>query len=198
MESFESASIGRNEWIFALPICLAGILGGYIYFAFARLIKIAAKPFGENILLKCAIGGLLLGISGTFLPLTMFSGEHQMGEVVANGQAIGAAILILIAVVKLLLTNICIESGLKGGHFFPVIFAGICIGYALSIIFGLDSVFCMGIATVSLVAHMLKKPLATVLLLMIIFPPSLIPVMLAAAVVSCVIKTQKIFLEENN
>lgn len=34
-------------------------------------------------------------------------------------------ILITIGLAKLLLTNICIKTGWKGGHFFPVIFCGI-------------------------------------------------------------------------
>ena len=59
--------------------------------------------------------------------------------------------LIVIAVVKLLLTNICIDSGLKGGHFFPVIYCGVCIGCAMSLILGLDIGFCTAVVTAALV-----------------------------------------------
>lgn len=32
------------------------------------------------------------------------------------------------------ITNICIQMGLKGGHFFPVIFSGVCLGYGLAML----------------------------------------------------------------
>ena len=197
MESFEAASVKLHEWLYAIPLSLAGILGGYLYFIFAKLTKIAVKPLEKAMIIKCTLGGLLLGISGFLLPLTMFSGEHQMSEVTATGAAIGAVMLIVIGIVKLLITNICIESGLKGGHFFPLIFSGICIGFAASLITGLDSVFCMSVVTTAVVGHTMKKPLATVLLLMIVFPPQLIPVMLASAVLACFIKTPACFMPDS-
>jgi H+/Cl- antiporter ClcA len=102
--------------------------------------------------------------------------------------------LIVIAVVKLLLTNICIDSGLKGGHFFPVIFCGVSIGCAMSLLLDVNAVFCAAVVTAALVGHTLKKPLATALLLMIVFPPRFIPIMLFAAVIARFIPTPKIFL----
>ena len=126
----------------------------------------------------------------------MFSGEHQISEVRADAETIGAVMLIAIAVAKLLLTNICIDSGLKGGHFFPIIFCGICIGCAMSLIYGSDMVFCAGVVTTALVGHTLKKPLATVLLLMIVFPIKLIPIMLFAAIAAKFIGTPKALLAE--
>ena len=126
----------------------------------------------------------------------MFSGEHQINEVAANAAEIGAVMLIIIAVAKLLLTNICIDSGLKGGHFFPIIFCGVSIGCAVSLILGLDLVFCAAVVTTALVGHTLKKPLATVLLLMIVFPFRLIPIMLFAAAAAKFIPTPKVLLTE--
>ena len=146
--------------------------------------------------LRATVGGLLLGVSGTFLPLTMFSGEHQIGEVMSDMEKIGAVMLIVIAVVKLLLTNICIDSGLKGGHFFPVIFCGVAIGCSMSLLFGVNPAFCTAVVTSALVGHTLKKPLATVLLLMIVFPPAYLPIMLCAAAAAKFIPTPKALLAE--
>ena len=165
-----------------------------LYFIFKKLTFSLEKKFKKYTVLRATTGGLLLGISGTILPLTMFSGEHQISEVMADAETIGAVLLIAIAVAKLLLTNICIDSGLKGGHFFPIIFCGICIGCAMSLIFGIDMVFCAGVVTTALVGHTLKKPLATVLLLMIVFPIKLIPIMLFAAIAAKFIGTPKAFL----
>ena len=119
----------------------------------------------------------------------MFSGEAQIYLLLDSGVELGLIILILTSIVKIVLTNICIETGLKGGHFFPLIFSGTAMGYALGIILNMDPVLSMSIVTTSFMASILKKPLAVVLLLMIIFPMNLIPLMLVSAVIACLFKT---------
>ncbi len=194
MESMDFGGMELTDYLYAIPITAAGILAGYLYFAFKRLTSGLHKRFSRFMILRATVGGLLLGVSGTFLPLTMFSGEHQIGEVTETAAKIGAVMLLVIAVVKLLLTNVCIDSGLKGGHFFPVIFCGVCIGCSMSLLFGINMVFCAAAATAALVGHTLKKPLATVLLLMIVFPVRLIPIMLFAAAAAKFIPTPKAFI----
>lgn len=194
LEDFEAGKIDWLQYLYAIPLTIIGIAAGYLYFIFKKLTFTLENKFRKYTVLRATAGGLLLGISGTFLPLTMFSGEHQISEVMNNAETIGAVMLIVIAVVKLLLTNICIDSGLKGGHFFPVIFCGICIGCAMSIILGIDAIFCASVVTTALVGHTLKKPLATVLLLMIVFPVKLIPIMLFAAISAKFIETPKTLL----
>ncbi|MDD6989776.1 chloride channel protein [Ruminococcus sp.] len=194
LENLETNKIECLQYLYAIPLAAVGIAAGYLYFIFKKLTFTLENKLKKYTVLRATAGGLLLGISGTFLPLTMFSGEHQISEVMNNTETIGAIMLIVIAVVKLLLTNICIDSGLKGGHFFPVIFCGICIGCAMSLILGIDTVFCASVVTTSLVGHTLKKPLATVLLLMIVFPVKLIPVMLFAAIAAKFIETPKALL----
>lgn len=194
LENLETNKIEWLQYLYAIPLSAVGIAAGYLYFIFKKLTFTLENKLKKYTVLRATAGGLLIGISGTFLPLTMFSGEHQISEVMNNTETIGAIMLIVIAVVKLLLTNICIDSGLKGGHFFPVIFCGICIGCAMSLILGIDTVFCASVVTTSLVGHTLKKPLATVILLMIVFPVKLIPVMLFAAIAAKFIETPKALL----
>lgn len=196
MESMEAGSREWSTYLYAVPLTLVGILAGYLYFIFRKLTGTIKVKTQKYVVIRAVAGGLLLGVSGTFLPLTMFSGEHQIGEVMEHMKDIGAVMLLVIAAAKLLLTNICIDSGLKGGHFFPVIFCGVCIGCAMSLFFGLDAVFCAAVVTTALVGHTLKKPLATVLLLMIVFPPGLIPIMLFAAIAAKFIPTPKKLLSE--
>ena len=181
MESMAAEKQDIFSYLFAVPLTLIGIAAGYLFFLFQKLTSVLKGRLEKYIILRAAAGGLLLGIAGTFLPLTMFSGEHQIGVVMEGMKNIGAVMLLAVAIIKLLLTNICISSGLKGGHFFPVIFCGICIGAAFSLFTGVDMIFCMCVATTGLVGFTMKKPIATVLLLMIIFPPRYIPVMLFAA-----------------
>ena len=75
-----------------------------------------------------------------------------------------------------------------------MIFAGISAGYACSLLIGIDAGFCMAVVTAALISHMMKKPLASVLLLLLLFELKLVPIMLAAAAVACFIKTPKFLL----
>ncbi len=193
LPSFATIEINREEWLYLLPLILIGIIACFIYFFFEKLVTKMIRPIHNNLILNSLLAGLILGIIGTILPLTMFSGEEQMVEVMNHWTQIGIIMLLLTGIFKLLLTNVCIHMGLKGGHFFPVIFSGICIGYAFSMILGIDPIFCVTIITTALVSSIMRKPLATVLLLMICFPTNAIFVMLITAMISNMIKLPKIF-----
>lgn len=123
------------------------------------------------------MAGLCLGIIGFLLPVVMFSGEESMAEMTELFGGYVAAVWILIAFVKILITNICIQGGLKGGHFFPLIFAGVSMGYGLSalVVSGADhQVFAAAIVTAAMLGGTMKKPLAVTVLLIICFPAQLV------------------------
>ena len=194
--AFEKIKILDVAYI--IPLALLGVLGGMLYMASYKLSSIISKKFEKFVVLRCVAGGVILGVMGTFLPLTMFSGEHQMEVVAQKGAEIGIGILIVVAVLKIILTTICIEAGLKGGHFFPIIFSGICLGYAFGTIFGISVVFAMAVVTTALVGYTLKKPIATVLLLMIVFPWQLLLVLMAVALLSKLIPIPKVIIDDRN
>ncbi len=183
---------------YIIPLALIGIVGGLLYVASHKLASIISNKFKKYTVIKAVIGGIILGVLGTVLPLTMFSGEHQIADVAKNGSEIGIAMLIVVAMVKIVLATICIEAGLKGGHFFPIIFAGICLGYAFGMIFGISVVFAMAVVTTALVGYTLKKPIATVLLLMIVFPWQLVLILLAVALLSKLIPIPKVLIDDRN
>lgn len=99
------------------------------------------------------------------------------------------------ALVWILLTNLCIQFGLKGGHFFPVIFAGVCMGYGVAmLICGPDGghvVFGAAIVTASLLGGIMKKPLAVTMLLFLCFPVKMFIWIFIAAVVGSKLITLK-------
>ena len=197
LANFDGLQIELNEWLFLLPLSLIGVLGGLLYSVFDKITFSISNKFKKYVIIKYIIAGVLLGIVGTFLPLVMFSGEEQMGEVINNYHELGILILLLTAIIKLFITNICINFGLKGGHLFPNIFSGICLGYALALIFNLNTVFCVCVVTTALMAFLMKKPFAVVLLLMICFPAKAIPIMLISAVIGSLIKIPKLFNVSN-
>ena len=194
IDRIEGERFWLRNYLYVPLLIVVGIAAGYLYFIFKKFTAALKKRMGNHIVLRATIGGFLLGAVGTLLPLTMFSGEHQIAEVMEDPESFGAVLLLVVGVVKLLLTNLCIDTGLKGGHFFPVIFCGVSIGCSMSLFFGVDPILSTAVVTATLVGHTLKKPLATVLLLMIVFPLRLIPAMLLAAAAAKFIPTPKIFL----
>ena len=78
--------------------------------------------------------GLILGSLGIAFPFVMFAGETQTETLISTYTMLGAGYLILTGVLKVFTTPLCLRLGWRGGHFFPTIFAGICLGYGLSLI----------------------------------------------------------------
>ena len=103
----------------------------------------------------------------------------------------GALALLATGFAKVLVTPLCIRFGWRGGHFFPVIFAGISIGYGMAMLTGADPVFCLCASTAALVGGVMRQPLMTVLLLFLCFPVKGIVVMLAAAALGAAVPLPK-------
>lgn len=186
-------SITNTERIWGIPIILLGVIFGVLFICFEKLShvifdKIKGK-FG--MIVSTTLGGLILGIIGTYLPLTMFSGEESITELHSDYISYAPWILILTGVLKLFLTNICIKSGWVGGHFFPVIFSGVSIGYGIAMLTGLDIPFCCAVITGAILGCTMKKPLAVCLLLMLCFDPRIIPWILISAFIGSIIPIGK-------
>lgn len=197
LPSFPDMQPETPDYLMLVVYILLGCLLAKFYF----LTHTAAEKIMTKIppVIRETVGGLCLGLLGTVIPVLMFSGEEAMGELVAGHFAYAPLLLAGIALLKVLLTNICIQSGLKGGHFFPIIFAGVCLGYAAAIlvfsglsgqmIFGFgDAVgqtsfvsgdvaghaaFAAATVTAALLGGIMKKPLAVTLLLFLCFPVKL-------------------------
>ena len=155
------------------------ILLGCVLAKFYFLTHLAAEKVltGLPVILKETVGGACLGAMGMLMPVLMFSGEDAMGELAADCEMYAPLILAAIAFLKVLLTNVCIQSGLKGGHFFPIIFAGVCLGYSAGAMVcgysGGHMVFAAATVTASLLGGIMKKPLAVTVLLFLCFPVKL-------------------------
>lgn len=175
--------IGDRERFSVIVLVPVGIVTGMVYTVFhsgcSRFFGVLQKKCG--VILCATLGGVVLGIFGLFVPFSMFSGESQM-EVLAETYLDYAPLMLIgIGVAKLLITNVCIQSGWKGGHFFPVIFSGVSIGYGMGMLCSVDPVFGAAVVTATLLGYMMKKPVAVVLLLMLCFPLDAVVWMLVAA-----------------
>ncbi|WP_245583542.1 chloride channel protein [Paenibacillus assamensis] len=181
LADFGPAAVGMNELMATIPLILVGVLLAKVYKYFGHILHKGLKPLEHYKVIKAVIGGLILGTIGTLLPLTLFSGEHQLNILAAEWTQMSAYLLIGIGIAKLFVTEACLVSGWRGGHIFPIIFAGVSIGYGIAMLFPLDPVTSITIVTTALTSAVLKKPIAVILLFMLLFPLKLILLMVAAA-----------------
>lgn len=184
MPSFPEMQPETGDYLMlAVYILLGCVLAKFYFLSHSAAEKILAGLPG---IVRETVGGICLGAMGMLMPVLMFSGEEAMGELVADCEMYAPLILVVIAFLKVLLTNICIQSGLKGGHFFPIIFAGVCLGYAAgALVFGYAGghmTFAAAVVTAALLGGIMKKPLAVTVLLFLCFPVRLfLWIFLAAA-----------------
>ncbi|AXY07008.1 chloride channel protein [Bacillus thuringiensis LM1212] len=180
---FGEGSLSLNEWIAFLPLASIGAIVGFFYFKLEFTLEKFIHPFREYKLTLGIIGGILLGIAGTFLPYTLFSGEHQLKELVVEWSHLSFWILLLSGILKLCVTAVCLNTGWRGGHIFPIIFSGSSIGYAVASILPIDPVASVAIVTTAISSYALRKPIAITLLLLMFFPLNLLLPMLGAAAI---------------
>lgn len=191
-------SLGNGELIAAVPCIIAGIAGGFIYLASTQLFKKLFAKMPKLPVLKAAIGGLALALCAALLPFMLFSGESGMEVLMETYEQYPLWLLLVVGAVKPVLTALCIQSGWRGGHFFPIIFAGLSIGYAMAAAFGCDPIFCVIVTCSALVAYALRKPIAASLLLLLCFPVTGLVFSIAAAYLASLVPAPKFIKAAEN
>ena len=122
LADFGSAMVGKNEIIAMVPLMIVGILFAMLYEFFGDVLCKAFKPLEKHKIIRAIVGGLILGLIGTALPIILFSGEHQLTELADGWRNMSIYLLLAAGVIKLFLTEFCLSAGWCGGHIFPVIF----------------------------------------------------------------------------
>lgn len=180
---FGESNITFIEVIWAVPLILIAILFSYIYKIYKVMLHKVLNPIENNKLLKGIIGGVSIGIIGTFYPYTLFSGEHQLKDLVNEWSTMSVYMLIPLSLLKLLLTEICLLTGHRGGHIFPIIFSGSCLAYGLSHLFSIDPVFTLSIVVTGLTSKIIGNMFVAMFILIFFFPSNtILPMILAAAI----------------
>ena len=172
---FDGVTPGANKLWWALPCIPLGYLSALIYHtASTGFAKLDAR-LGDHPVAKPFASGLILGILAVPLPYVLFPGEAQSFELMRNWASVSGTVLIATGLLKCAVTPLCINFGWRGGHFFPVIFAGIALGYGIASVGGFEPMFCVAITTATLVAGVQRKALVAIAMLLLCFPVQSIP-----------------------
>ena len=191
---FSGITVGHLELLWLLPLALLGAFAGWLFFPFGALARNISDAMGEHPVAKAALAGCLLGVAGIVLPFALFAGEAQTEELSLIWTTLPAVALIVTGFVKVLVTQLCLNLGWHGGHFFPIIFAGISLGYGMAALTGVDPIFALCAVTAALIGAVMRHPLLTVALLFLVFPLAAAPVLFVAAAVGALIPVPKSWL----
>ncbi len=117
---------------------LLGLVGAALALVFGlilRLLKRAMAPLSDKPIVRCTLAGLLLGLLGMALPLTLFLGTDGLTVVTRQAAQLGLALLIIVVFAKMLALAGALSAGFIGGPIFPWLFIGATAGVAVNLMF---------------------------------------------------------------
>ena len=115
-----------EDWQLLAGIPL-GLFGALVAILVAGFMMLASRLFGWlkiPAIVKSTLGGMMFGIIGVALPLTMFSGGVQLSSVLKDARTLGLGLCIAILIAKILTYAVSQGSGFVGGPIFPSLFIG--------------------------------------------------------------------------
>ena len=126
LDAYQVPSYTFEDWqlLAAIPL---GLFAALVVTLLAGFMMGAARLFGRlkaPAIAKSTLGGVVFGIVGVALPLTMFSGSDQLKTVLSHEGTLGLGLLAAILIAKMATFAVSQASGFVGGPIFPSLFIG--------------------------------------------------------------------------
>ncbi len=173
-------------WV-ALIALLAASLGLAIVRATPKARELVVSKIPGGAIPAGLLSGLILGVSAVVTPLVLFSGHHEIQEILDSPIGIGE--LLVVVVLKALVLIACLAGGWYGGQIFPLAFIGA--GTALLVAELVNSSATLGLVAAGFVAASavgIRRPALALLLGFVLFPSTTyIPMLLATVIAIAVI-----------
>jgi H+/Cl- antiporter ClcA len=115
-----------EDWQLAAGVPL-GLFAALLVTLLAGFMLGAARLFGRlkaPAIAKPALGGVVFGLIGVALPLTMFNGSDQLKTVLTHAGTLGLGLLAVLVIAKMVTFAVSQGSGFIGGPIFPSLFIG--------------------------------------------------------------------------
>lgn len=175
-------------WHIALSLVL-----GILAIPIAILLPISVKVWGRLVaplnkqpVVRGTVGGVVLGLLGMALPITLFLGTEGLTTVTEDAAEIGVALLIVFAIAKIFALSGALSFGMIGGPIFPLLFVGGTVGSLINLIFPqIPLGLAVGCMVAAVPAVIVPIPITMGLLAMLIVglsPMDGVPVVTAALV----------------
>lgn len=181
-------AIGWTQWKWSLALILLGIVMALLYAVFDDVTATFAECLEKYPIVAAVIAGALLGLVGHFVPETMFSGESGLHELLTTWNGYSAGALFGIALLKGMVSTLCINFGWRGGNIFPIIYMGAAAGYAFALAVNmsdgnamLDGGFAVALVLAAMYGFISQKPVTVAAVLLLCFPITyILPIVVAA------------------
>jgi len=187
--SANSAEVGFGIdliWVAVIAV-LAASLGFAIVRATPKARELVVSKIPGGAIPAGLLSGLILGASAVVTPLVLFSGHHEIQEILDS--PIGIGNLLVVVALKTLVLIACLAGGWYGGQIFPLAFIGA--GTALFVAELVNSSATLGLVAAGFVAASavgIRRPALALLLGFVLFPSTTyIPMLLAAVIAIAVI-----------
>jgi len=158
--------------LYVLYAILLGLVGSLLAIFIGGCFQFFGKvmgTFGDRVILRTLVAGVVIAIVVTFVPEVMFTGVRQIFPMINNPAHFGVWLLLLFALLKILLLALSFKSGYLGGPIFPTLFASTMVALALHLLFPIIPVsilvLCIESAAVGL---LLGAPLTAILLVAVV------------------------------
>jgi H+/Cl- antiporter ClcA len=155
--------------IYAILLGLVGtLLTLFVAVSFQVFGKVMGR-FGDRVVLRTLVAGVVIAIVVYFVPQVMFAGETQIFPMIKNPAQFGVWLLLLFALLKILLLALSFKGGFLGGPTFPTLFSATMVAMALSLLFPAIPVAILVLCIESAaVALLLNAPLTAILLVAVV------------------------------
>lgn len=155
-------------WL-ALPAILSGALAGVLFLLVHHAAPKLLNQLSSSSTIQILIGSAIFALIASIVPLVRFSGHHEIEHALSHGVHGDVSFFVMLVLAKIVAMAICLASGWRGGEFFPAIFIGFAVAYAINILCPSIplTVAIMG-AIGSVVVVCMGKPVAALLILLLL------------------------------
>src|SRR5271166_2252248 len=121
LNAYEVPQYKFEDWQLLAGIPL-GLFAAVVVTILVVFMQLSGRLFGRNklpSLVKPIIGGVLFGIVGVILPLTLFTGSNQLKTVLHDAGTLGVGLLGVLVIAKIFTFAVSQASGFVGGSHLP-------------------------------------------------------------------------------
>ncbi|NJN83565.1 MAG: chloride channel protein [Caldilineaceae bacterium] len=149
-----------------------GVLGAVLAVIFGvlvRLLRKVAAPMERRPVVRSTLAGLLLGLLGFALPLTLFLGTEGLQTVTTEGAQLGVALLVVVLFAKMVALAGALAGGFIGGPIFPLLFVGGTAGVVINLLFpAVPLALAVGCMMAAVPGGLLPVPLALSVIVLVL------------------------------
>jgi H+/Cl- antiporter ClcA len=126
LDAYQVPSYTFQDWQLLAGVGL-GLFAAVVVVLLVIVMRVAGGIFGRlevPAIVRPVIGGLVFGVVGVILPLSMFTGSDQLKDVLDTAGTLGTGFVAALLVAKILTFAVSQTSGFVGGPIFPALFIG--------------------------------------------------------------------------